>query len=262
MLGAAEEKWVGDAHSPSASASGPAPVRLAVVGQNGMAAAAVPPARYGRQGRVNVPAVCFILLVHAGLIGALAHNRMQVHRQQEHHLSVVNLMPPPPPPAAETPPPPAQPKVSAPPPLVHIPQPETRMVAPTPDPTPAPFIPTPATTSVIAPSAPSVVASPAPPSVVQGGDLSAQMVAGKPPRYPVESRRKREQGTVVLALTLGLDGAVETIVVQRSSGFSRLDNAARDAVRGWRWKPVMRGGQVVRVSGMVEIPFILRSDAE
>src|SRR3546814_8719568 len=30
-------------------------------------------------------------------------------------------------------------------------------------------------------------------SVVQGGDLGAQMIAGKPPRYPVESRRKREQ---------------------------------------------------------------------
>src|SRR3546814_7287866 len=68
-------------------------------------------------------------------------------------------------------------------------------------------------------------------SVVQGGDLGAQMIAGKPPRYPVESRRKREQGTVVLALTLGLDGAVESLSIARSSGFPRLDNAARDALR-------------------------------
>lgn len=257
MLGAAENNWVDDAYSPPA----PAPVRLAVVGQHAMAAPAVPPARYGRRGGVNVPAVCLIILVHAGLIGALAHSRMHVHRHHEPRLSVVNLTPPPPPPAAETPPPPAQPKVSAPPPLVQIPQPETRMVAPTPDPVPAPFIPTPAPATVIAPSAPSATPGPALPSIVQGGDIGAQMVAGKPPRYPVESRRRREQGTVVLALTLGMDGAVENIAVRQSSGFPRLDNAARDAVRGWRWKPVMRSGQVVRVSGVVEIPFVLRADA-
>ena len=98
--------------------------------------------------------------------------------------------------------------------------------------------------------------------IVQGGDLGTQMIAGRPPRYPVESRRKREQGTVLLALTLGLDGAVESLSIAQSSGFARLDNAARDAVRGWRWKPVMRDGQPVRVKGVVEIPFVLRSGAE
>ncbi|KEQ53939.1 TonB family protein [Sphingobium chlorophenolicum] len=97
---------------------------------------------------------------------------------------------------------------------------------------------------------------------MQGGDLGARMIAGKPPRYPIDSRRKREQGTVVLALTLGLDGAVENLAIAQSSGFPRLDHAARDAVRGWRWKPLMRDGQPVRVRGVVEIPFVLRSETE
>ena len=87
------------------------------------------------------------------------------------------------------------------------------------------------------------------------------MVSGKPPRYPIDSRRKREQGTVVLALTLSLDGVVETIALAQSSGFKRLDDAARDAVRSWRWKPVLRNGQPMRVKGLVEIPFILRADS-
>ncbi|GLV24457.1 hypothetical protein TomTYG45_08980 [Sphingobium sp. TomTYG45] len=85
------------------------------------------------------------------------------------------------------------------------------------------------------------------------------MVAGKPPRYPIESRRKREQGTVILSLTLGVDGAVESLTIAQSSGFSRLDVAAREAVRSWRWKPMIRDGQPVRVKGVVEIPFVLRS---
>ena len=111
------------------------------------------------------------------------------------------------------------------------------------------------------PGPPAPAAPPAPPSLVQGGDLGAQMVAGKPPRYPIESRRKKEQGTVVLSLIVGLDGAVESINVAQSSGSARLDNAARDAVKGWRWKPILRSGQPVRVKGVVEIPFILRTDA-
>ena len=101
-------------------------------------------------------------------------------------------------------------------------------------------------------------APPAPPSIVQGGNLSAQMVSGKPPRYPVESRRKREQGTVLLALIVGLDGAVEKISVAKSSGFSRLDDAAYDAVRRWRWRPLTEGGQAVRVKGVVEIPVVIQ----
>ncbi|MFP5433347.1 MAG: energy transducer TonB, partial [Alphaproteobacteria bacterium] len=103
---------------------------------------------------------------------------------------------------------------------------------------------------------------PAPPSLIQGGDIGTQMVSGKPPRYPIESRRKREQGTVVLQLILGVDGTVETIMVSQSSGFSRLDNAARDAVKHWRWKPTLRDGQPMRVRGLVEIPFVLRPDPD
>lgn len=219
--------------------------------------------RYGTRSRPNIPAIVAILVVHALLIGALIQVRNHVQRTEAAKLTVVNLSPPPPPPpAAETPPPPpSAPQVAAPPPIVQTPiLPVQIQTSPEPVQAAAPV-------TVIAPGpSPSVVAppappSPAPPSMVQGGDLGTQMVAGKPPRYPVDSRRKREQGTVVLAITLAPDGGVESIAVSQSSGFARLDNAARDAVKGWRWKPTIRGGQPVRVRGVVEIPFILRADA-
>ncbi|AEG50735.1 TonB family protein [Sphingobium chlorophenolicum L-1] len=217
-----------------------------------------PPARYGARRGLNYPAVLVIVLLHAVLIAALVQARHHAQRARETRLSVVNLMPPPPPPPSqEAPPPPPQTKIVAPPPLVQVPVPAPVM-ATTPD-IVAPAPPSPAV-AVSAPPAPPSAATGS--STVQGGDLSAQMVAGKPPRYPVESRRKREQGTVVLALTLGLDGAVESLSIAQSSGFPRLDNAARDAVRGWRWKPVMRDGQAVRVKGVVEIPFVLRSETD
>ncbi|GAY22639.1 MULTISPECIES: energy transducer TonB [Sphingobium] len=216
------------------------------------------PARYGARRGPNVPAILVIVLLHAVLIAALVQVRHHAQRVREARLSVVNLMPPPPPPpSAEAPPPPPQTKIVAPPPLVKVPQPPAPAVATTPEIVPpAPPAPPVALSSPPAPPAASMGSS-----LVQGGDLGAQMIAGKPPRYPVESRRRREQGTVVLALTLGLDGAVENLSIAQSSGFPRLDNAARDAVRGWRWKPVMRDGQAVRVKGVVEIPFVLRGGA-
>jgi len=93
--------------------------------------------------------------------------------------------------------------------------------------------------------------------VVQATDLMARMVAGKPPRYPIESRRKHEEGTVLLSLVLGLDGSVQRISIARSSGFERLDKAALQAVRDWRWQPMMRNGAPITVQGVVPITFEL-----
>ncbi len=216
--------------------------------------------RYGARSRPNVLAIVAILVVHALLIGALIQVRNHVQRTEAAKLTVVNLSPPPPPPpVAETPPPPpSAPQVVAPPPIVQTPVPPVQIQT-SPEPVPVQAA---VPVTVIAPGpSTSVAAPPAPPSMVQGGDLGTQMVAGKPPRYPVDSRRKHEQGTVVLTITLAVDGGVESIAVSQSSGFARLDNAAKDAVKGWRWKPTIRGGQPVRVRGVVEIPFILRTDA-
>ncbi|MEC3910348.1 TonB family protein [Sphingobium sp. CR2-8] len=231
-----------------------------VVPSSPTASGPVGPHRYGARRRPNITAIVAILVVHALAIGALIQVRNHVQRADVAKLTVVNLSPPPPPPpAAETPPPPpSAPQVVAPPPIVQTPAPPVP-VQTSPEPV---AVPTPAPTMVVAPGpVTSVAAPPAPPSMVQGGDLGTQMVAGKPPRYPVESRRKHEQGTVVLTITLSVDGGVESITVSQSSGSPRLDDAARDAVKGWRWKPTIRGGQPVRVRGVVEIPFILRTQA-
>ncbi|MDX3900394.1 MAG: energy transducer TonB [Sphingobium sp.] len=214
-------------------------------------------ARYGDSHRVSLPTILIICLAHAALLAAAIQARHHYTQHREEKLTVVNLTPPPPPPAAEAPPPPSptQPEVVSPPPIVQTPVPPKPQVMTTPDPAPV-VMPI---ARVAPPAPPSAAPSlPTPPSTVQGGDLSAQMIAGKPPRYPIESRRKREQGTVVLSLVVGVDGRVATIAIAQSSGFARLDDAARDAVRGWRWSPIIRDGQLVMVKGIVEIPFVIQ----
>lgn len=246
MFGLAEnDAYDAECAGESARQASPSP-RLVAVPVPG-----VQPDRYGQRRGPNMPAIVIILLVHAVIIGALIQVRYHVIRRSEAKLAVMNLTPPPPPPPASAePPPPTQPKVVSPPPLVQVPAPPMQIVT-TPDPQPRP---TPVAIQVkAAPAGP-----PAPPSTVQSSDLSTQMISGKPPRYPIESRRKREQGTVLLSLTLGLDGGVSAVSIAQSSGFSRLDDAARDAVRKWRWAPTYRNGQPVYVRGVVEIPFVLQ----
>lgn len=209
--------------------------------------------RYGEGRGFSTRALILTILLHAVIIVLLLGVRQHVEQRDEARLISINLTPPPPPaPAQEqkaSQPERNQPAVAAPRPLLQI------------NPAPAPVIPVAINPEPAPPVAEPVVASPgppAPPSVIEGGDLGTRMVSGQPPRYPMESRRQREQGTVVLSLTLGLDGRVEQISVSRSSGFERLDRAALDAVRKWRWEPVRRDGQALKVRGLVEIPFVLQ----
>lgn len=68
-----------------------------------------------------------------------------------------------------------------------------------------------------------------------GGD--AIVLRRVTPSYPSLSRRKGEQGSVTLEVLVKADGSAGTVTVKTSSGFSRLDKAAVNAVRRWRFEP-------------------------
>jgi protein TonB len=215
-----------------------------------------PGGRYGERRGPSLPTAIGVVLAHVAVFAAAAYLGPSFTHHKQHRLAVfdVKLDSPPPTPAEKPKPQERQLETvklaivpqAPPPPIVLAPPMQTPPLAP------APVYAAPA------PPEPSPPAPPAPPAVVQAGDLGAQMLSGRPPRYPVDSRRLREQGTVVLSLTLGTDGRVSSISIAHSSGHPRLDNAARDAVRQWRWSPVMRGGEAVIVKGVVEIPFVLQ----
>ncbi|RZJ81213.1 MAG: energy transducer TonB, partial [Brevundimonas sp.] len=98
-------------------------------------------------------------------------------------------------------------------------------------------------------------AAPGPAAVVSD---RLSIVAKDPlPRYPAESRRKREEGVVRLRVTVAIDGTVKAIAVAASSGFKRLDDAALEAVRRWRFRPKVQDGVSVEALGFIPIPFNL-----
>jgi periplasmic protein TonB len=102
-----------------------------------------------------------------------------------------------------------------------------------------------------APAAPAVAAAPspapAPATAAATGRVDlpisdADYLHNPKPAYPPTSRRLGEQGKVVLRVLIGVDGRAQDATVLESSGFARLDRAALEAARQWRYVPGKRGG--------------------
>ena len=77
------------------------------------------------------------------------------------------------------------------------------------------------------------------------------------PLYPAIALSKKIEGLVMLMVSIDANGLPEKIALQRSSGFSILDNAAIQAVQNWRFEPARRGEN--RVGAMGEIPIRFRA---
>ena len=54
---------------------------------------------------------------------------------------------------------------------------------------------------------------------------------------------------------IATDGSVERMEVAESSGNRYLDRAAMEAVRRWKFKPAVRGGQAVAAEVIVPLEF-------
>jgi TonB family protein len=74
--------------------------------------------------------------------------------------------------------------------------------------------------------------------------------------YPLLGQRARVQGSVVLRAVVGADGAIENLRVL--SGPAILSTAAQQAVRQWRFKPVLQNGQAVETEATITVNFSIR----
>lgn len=83
--------------------------------------------------------------------------------------------------------------------------------------------------------------------------------ANPAPQYPARSRRRAEQGTVILHVLVAADGLVKRVEIAESSGFDDLDRAALETVRiRWRFVPARHDGHPVESWVLVPIRFALR----
>ncbi|MFM0505269.1 energy transducer TonB [Paraburkholderia caffeinilytica] len=139
---------------------------------------------------------------------------------------------------------------------------------PTPAPTPLPITSTPTpvaapepTPTPAAPAAPAAQAAPAigrptmditvPKNV---SHIECSMIT---PDYPALSKRRGETGTAYVTFVIGPTGKVESISLKKSSGFSRLDDAAIAAAHESSCKPYLENGQAIRATATQPYNFNL-----
>ncbi|MDP1538105.1 MAG: energy transducer TonB [Burkholderiales bacterium] len=97
------------------------------------------------------------------------------------------------------------------------------------------------------------------PATVTPPAYNAAYLRNPPPRYPLAARRNGDEGRVMLKVLVNTEGAPVRIELDQSSGSSLLDDAALEAVRGWRFVPARRGVQ--NVEGWVRVPLVFRLES-
>lgn len=110
-----------------------------------------------------------------------------------------------------------------------------------------------AASTVVAAAAPTAAATPiSPPS------FHADYLDNPKPSYPAAARRRGLQGETRLEVLVAANGLPREVKIARSSGHEELDEAARAAVKYWRFVPARRGEE--KVDAWVAVPIAFRLD--
>ena len=135
--------------------------------------------------------------------------------------------------------------------------PDASAIAATP---PAPNAPTGVTTP--APVTSSVAASaattgPAAAPKVELPSSDAEYLHNPKPDYPKISKQLGEQGTVIVNVLISAEGLAQEVILQQSSHFDRLDQAAMATVKSWHFVPGKHNGAPKTMWFAVPVRFVL-----
>lgn len=95
--------------------------------------------------------------------------------------------------------------------------------------------------------------------VIEPPKFGAAYLHNPPPAYPALSRRVGEEGRVMLRVLVSKNGDAQQVEIESGSGSSRLDKAALEAVKNWRFIPAKRNNQPISAYVIVPIQFTLNS---
>jgi TonB family protein len=74
--------------------------------------------------------------------------------------------------------------------------------------------------------------------------------------YPMLAQHMNVQGSVILQALIGTDGVVQNLHIV--SGPAILASAAEQAVREWRFKPIVQNGQAVESKATITVNFTIK----
>jgi len=88
-------------------------------------------------------------------------------------------------------------------------------------------------------------------------DLPPQKIYFPSPEYPWKAKRNNWEGTVHLRAEVLPNGKIGEILILDSSGYEILDQAARKAIKTWRFKPALKNGTAVICYKEIPVRFQL-----
>ncbi|MDR1662621.1 MAG: TonB family protein [Azoarcus sp.] len=212
----------------------------------------------------NFPWLGLALLLHGALLFAMPRGAAQIAPPAVAPLMVSLLDPAP----AAAPQPASPPQVTPPKPRPPKPERPKRVRKPRSMPVQASRIPDPVESDPApAPAEPQAVAAVSTassnsaaksavdpvPGAFTNARFDAAYLHNPEPPYPQMSRRLGEEGKVMLRVYVLPNGSVEKVEIVKTSGFARLDKAARDAVVKWRFGPARQGNNAV--ASWVNVPI-------
>ena len=86
---------------------------------------------------------------------------------------------------------------------------------------------------------------------------SLELVHYVPPAFPLPARQKAMSGWVDVQFVVGTDGSVSDIAVAGAQPAGVFEQPAMDAVRKWRYRPILRDGQPITQHARVRVRFAL-----
>lgn len=87
--------------------------------------------------------------------------------------------------------------------------------------------------------------------------FNTSYLANPRPSYPPQSMALGEKGRVMLRVKVSESGLPLEVALARSSGYRRLDDAARRAVERWKFVPGRRGETPIVMSAIVPVDFVI-----
>jgi len=93
---------------------------------------------------------------------------------------------------------------------------------------------------------------------VENGMHEPDLVYNTTPHYPRRSRRRGEEGLVILDVRILATGCVDEAIIVTSSGYPLLDNSAVNAILEWRFNPALNADRPITVRRMIPIVFKLK----
>ncbi len=88
---------------------------------------------------------------------------------------------------------------------------------------------------------------------VSAGVAEKQLIHKAKPEYPEDAKKAKVKGEVRLRILIDEEGKVSDVKVLK--GDPRLADAATEAVKQWRYRPMILSGEAVEVDTEVGLKF-------